>query len=186
MKPLSCVRLFATPRTVTYQAPLSMIFSRQRYWKVYPINRIASPLQLSIENMPSHLGLRCKTERNCLWFLGSQGTENQNILLGCKGTGSSCRYLSLLHRLSPSLYFSPHPERGLPSLGPRGHQELFGDRSSHSFIPPWSPVSSPRLKVLRHLDFQQAGNPWLGEQRGVSDCTQETSAIYKMQNKMSP
>ena len=161
---LSCVQLLATPWTITYQAPLSMIFSRQTYWKVYPINRIASPLQLSIENMPSHLGLRRKMERNCLWFLGSRGTENQNILLGCKGSGSSCRYLSLLHRLFPSLYFSPHPKRGLPSHGPHGHQALFGDRSGHSFIPPWSPVSSPRLKVLRHLDFQQARNPWLVEQ----------------------
>ena len=29
---LSCVRLFATPWTVAHQAPLSMGFSRQRYW----------------------------------------------------------------------------------------------------------------------------------------------------------
>ena len=28
----SCVQLFATPRTVTLQAPLSMGFSRQEYW----------------------------------------------------------------------------------------------------------------------------------------------------------
>ena len=32
MKLLSCVRLSATPWTVTYQAPLSMGFSRQEYW----------------------------------------------------------------------------------------------------------------------------------------------------------
>ena len=32
MKSLSRVRLFATPWTVAYQAPLSMGFSRQRYW----------------------------------------------------------------------------------------------------------------------------------------------------------
>ena len=29
---LSCIGLFATPRTVTCQAPLSMKFSRQEYW----------------------------------------------------------------------------------------------------------------------------------------------------------
>ena len=29
---LSCVRLFASPRAVAHQAPLSMGFSRQEYW----------------------------------------------------------------------------------------------------------------------------------------------------------
>ena len=32
----SCVRLFATPWTVTHQAPLSMGFSRQEYWSGLP------------------------------------------------------------------------------------------------------------------------------------------------------
>ena len=32
VKSLSCVRLFATPWTVAYQASLSMRFSRQEYW----------------------------------------------------------------------------------------------------------------------------------------------------------
>ena len=32
VKLLSHVRLFATPWTVAYQAPLSMGFSRQEYW----------------------------------------------------------------------------------------------------------------------------------------------------------
>ena len=36
MKPLSRVRLFATPWTVAYQAPLSMGFSRQEYWSGVP------------------------------------------------------------------------------------------------------------------------------------------------------
>ena len=36
MKSLSCVQLFATPRTVAYQAPLSMEFSRQEYWSGLP------------------------------------------------------------------------------------------------------------------------------------------------------
>ena len=37
MKSLSRVRLFATPWTVTYQAPLSMGFYRQEYWSGVPL-----------------------------------------------------------------------------------------------------------------------------------------------------
>ena len=36
MKPLSRVRLFVTPWTVAYQAPLFMGFSRQEYWSGLP------------------------------------------------------------------------------------------------------------------------------------------------------
>ena len=35
-KSLSCVQLFATPWTVAYQVPLSIGFSRQRYWSGLP------------------------------------------------------------------------------------------------------------------------------------------------------
>ena len=35
---LSRVRLFATPWTVSYQAPLSMGFSRQEYWSGLPFS----------------------------------------------------------------------------------------------------------------------------------------------------
>ena len=37
VKLLSHVRLFLTPWTVTYQAPLSMGFSRQEYWSGVPL-----------------------------------------------------------------------------------------------------------------------------------------------------
>ena len=37
VKPLSRVRLLATPRTAAYQAPLSMGFSRQEYWSGVPL-----------------------------------------------------------------------------------------------------------------------------------------------------
>ena len=33
---VGCVQLFATPWTVTLQAPLSMGFSRQEYWSAFP------------------------------------------------------------------------------------------------------------------------------------------------------
>ena len=36
VKSLSPVRLFATPWTVTYQAPRSIGFSRQEYWSGLP------------------------------------------------------------------------------------------------------------------------------------------------------
>ena len=36
VKSLSRVRLFATPHTVAYQAPLSMGFFRQEYWSGLP------------------------------------------------------------------------------------------------------------------------------------------------------
>ena len=36
MKSLSRVRLFGTPWTVAYQAPLSVGFSRQEYWSGLP------------------------------------------------------------------------------------------------------------------------------------------------------
>ena len=36
LKPLSHIRLFATPWTVAYQAPQSMKFSRQEYWSGLP------------------------------------------------------------------------------------------------------------------------------------------------------
>ena len=37
VKSLSCVRLFATPWTVAYQAPPSMGVSRQEYWSGLPL-----------------------------------------------------------------------------------------------------------------------------------------------------
>ena len=42
-KPLSGVRLFTTPWTAAYQAPLSMGFSRQEYWSGVP-----SPSPISV------------------------------------------------------------------------------------------------------------------------------------------
>ena len=38
VKPLSRVRLFTTPWTAAYQAPLSMGFSRQEYWSGVPFS----------------------------------------------------------------------------------------------------------------------------------------------------
>ena len=43
---LSCVRLFATPWTVAYQAPASMEFSRQGYWSGLPFPSLGTSLTL--------------------------------------------------------------------------------------------------------------------------------------------
>ena len=43
VKSLSRVRLFATPRTVAYQAPPSMGFSRQEYWSGVPLPSLINP-----------------------------------------------------------------------------------------------------------------------------------------------
>ena len=46
--------------TAAYQAPLSMGFSRQKYWSGVPL---PSSLSLVTLNYPS--GLRCKENHNC-------------------------------------------------------------------------------------------------------------------------
>ena len=56
VKSLSCVQLFATPRTVACQAPLSMEFSRQEYWNGLPF---PSPGDLSDPGLNPGL-LHCK------------------------------------------------------------------------------------------------------------------------------
>ena len=48
-KSLSCIWLFATPWTVTWQAPLSMGFSRQEYWSGYPFPSPEDLLDLGIK-----------------------------------------------------------------------------------------------------------------------------------------
>ena len=70
VKLLSCVRLFAIPWTVIYQASLSMGFSRQEYWSGLPFPSLgdlpdpgieprsptlqADALPLSHQGSPSH------------------------------------------------------------------------------------------------------------------------------------
>ena len=48
-KLLSCVRLFVTPWTVAYQAPLSMGFSRQECWSGLPFPSPGDCPDLGIE-----------------------------------------------------------------------------------------------------------------------------------------
>ena len=49
VKLLSRVRLFAVPKTVAYQAPSSMEFSRQEYWSGWPFPSPGDLPNLGIE-----------------------------------------------------------------------------------------------------------------------------------------
>ena len=52
VKSLSHVRLFLTPWTAAYRAPLSMGFSRQEYWSGLPL---PSPVNVATEHQNSNL-----------------------------------------------------------------------------------------------------------------------------------
>ena len=62
VKPLSRVRLLATPRTAVYQVPPSMEFSRQEYWSGLPFKPVSpkgkSP-EYSLEGLLLKLKLQC-------------------------------------------------------------------------------------------------------------------------------
>ena len=64
VKSLSRVRLFATPWTVAYQAPLSMEFSRQEYWSGLPFPSLGD---LSDPGLP-----HCRQK---LYHLSHQGSH---------------------------------------------------------------------------------------------------------------
>ena len=68
VKSLSHVRLFATPWTVAYQAPLSVGFSRQEYWSGLPF-----PSPGALPNPGTEPGLpHC---RQMLYHLNHQGSS---------------------------------------------------------------------------------------------------------------
>ena len=71
VKSLIRVRLFATPRAITYQAPLSMGFSRQEYWSGLPL-----PSPEHLPNPEIKPGLRhC---RKTLYRLSHQGSHDKH------------------------------------------------------------------------------------------------------------
>ena len=57
VKSLSRVRLFATPWTAAYQAPLPMGFSRQEYWSVRSNNSTCRYIHKTAENTCPHKNL---------------------------------------------------------------------------------------------------------------------------------
>ena len=55
VQPLSCVRLFATPWTVAYQAPLSVRFPMQEYWSGLPFPTLGDLPDSGIKAVPPKL-----------------------------------------------------------------------------------------------------------------------------------
>ena len=53
VKLLSCVQLFVTPWTAAYQAPPSVVFSRQEHWSAVPL-----PSPVHLENSAVATGLK--------------------------------------------------------------------------------------------------------------------------------
>ena len=79
VKLLSCVRLFATPRTIAYHTPPSMGFSRREPWSGLPF-----PSQRIFLTQGSNLGLpHCKQMLYRLSYQGSpKGCIEQANILG--------------------------------------------------------------------------------------------------------
>ena len=97
VKSLSRVRLFATPRTVAYQAPPSMGFSRHAYWSGLPF---PSPVHES------------EIDQSCPTLSNPHGLQSTRLLCPWdfpgNSTGMDCHFL--LQGISPPQGLNP----GLP------------------------------------------------------------------------
>ena len=88
MKSLSYVRLFVTPWTVAYQAPLSMGFSRHEYWSGLPFPSSGALPNPGIEPRSPALQADVLTSESCpvLVLNGSGGCrESLSVYLGWVG-----------------------------------------------------------------------------------------------------
>ena len=100
VKPLSRVRLSATPWTVAYQASPSMGFSRQGYWSGVPLPvagyKAVKTSMVTYSNMAESFLVA-----SCLWkatFLSSVDIGGLNM------SSSTNSYLSNKHELGPTLF----------------------------------------------------------------------------------
>ena len=76
-KPLSGVRLFTTPWTAAYQAPLSMGFSRQEYWSGVPLpSPVSLPVLSLILNIAHFFFHLHRNENRCTLRLTSHSLLN--------------------------------------------------------------------------------------------------------------
>ena len=84
-KSLSRVRLFMTPWTAAYQAPLSMGFSRQEYWSGMPLASLCYTYEIYINIIPAMIKcfIMYKWENWGKWitFLRSWRSKWQNLSL---------------------------------------------------------------------------------------------------------
>ena len=81
VKSLSRHRFFATPWTVTYQAPPSMGFFRQEYWSGLPFPSPEDLPNPGMEPRSQILKEAAKTaKRGYIWKVGMEGEGNQRAL----------------------------------------------------------------------------------------------------------
>ena len=116
VKSLSCVRLFTTPWTAAYQAPLSMGFARQEYWSGVPLpSPIFCIMTHKIQNMclpeteHSPKPLKFTTAQR-------QAIPNTEEEKG-RGAGKVRDWLGI--GLHPDSARQPSPPGGAPETSPR-------------------------------------------------------------------
>ena len=117
VKSLSLVRLPETPRAVAYQAPPSMGFSRQEYWRV----------AISFSNL----------NRQNTWLPLLKSLEQK------QGFGSQNRVLTTLPAYNPPKWWAKHPSHAsgltpgnIPTLTPYVEQACTPQGTSKA----WEPV----------------------------------------------
>ena len=161
MKSLSHVRLFATPWTVAYQAPLSMGFSRQKYWSGLPF-----PFPEDLPNpgnwtLVTHIVKETESRSvvsDSLWHPGLYGpwtSPGQNT-----GVGS----LSLLQGIFPTQGSDQgflHSRQILNQLSHQGSPRILEwvaySLSSGSFLPKnWTRVSYIAGKFFTNWAIREA------------------------------
>ena len=125
---LSHVRLFATPQTAAYQAPLSMGFARQEYWSGVPLPSPRAKLPTAKSDQPSQLicrwwwwtsnirkalnfNLQVMLSEHYLWGTEFWGGLLHSIIavLTVDTTVQQCKFLKLRKHLKltiPSLWHS--------------------------------------------------------------------------------
>ena len=164
MKSLSCVRLFATPRIVAYQAPLSMGFCRQEYWSglLFP-----SPGESSRPRDRTHVSCISCTGR---WILNPwaawEAPMNLSAWGQCPRVEGSCGD----HTWSPGCPVLSHPvtfHRSVPTSpspnvtqgrqrepsSSRGGTCAKWERQWPHPAPSWSPCPSSSSRWARIMEF---------------------------------
>ena len=79
VKSLSRVRLFATPWTAVYQAPLSMGFSRQEYWSELPLLSLMTNLDSILKSRDITLSTKVHLVKAMVFPVVMYGCESWTI-----------------------------------------------------------------------------------------------------------
>ena len=79
VKSLSRIRLFATPWTAAYQAPLSMGFSRQEYWSGVPLPSLMTSLDSILKSKDITLPTKVRLVKAMVFLLVMYGCESWTV-----------------------------------------------------------------------------------------------------------